>query len=185
MTLDSIDDMKDHGKYDQSHTKGDGHNKYRIQSSDKWKRCHMAHRMQPYGFYHIFKSKNTAKHEAEECREDSGCGDESGESHVLEFIKQESADCQNQTLSDITKHHTKNEGICQTYKDCRVELIVSRKTIHADIHFIWFEKFWVLQFCWWFTKMTLVVFFEYDDNIVIIFGICQKFFDCCLRHPAA
>ena len=63
---------------------------------------------------------------------------------MFKFIKQETTDKEQQSLSDITEHCTEDKGIGQCHKPCRIHLIVGWKAIHFDIHFKRFEQLRIL-----------------------------------------
>ena len=59
-------------------------------------------------------------------------------------------------------------------KNSRIDLVVSRKSVHADEHFKWFEQLRVLQLDRRISKISVPVFFHDNKYLVIILDFFHK-----------
>ena len=99
--------------------------------------------------------------------------------------KQEAADQKAESLARITEHGSEDKGVSDRHKPGRVHFVVSRKTVHLDIHFKWFKKFRVSKLGRrFFLRRCLLVFHETEDLVIILDVLleCEGIF---FGHPAA
>ena len=99
-----IDDIKDHTQKDKSHAKANGNNKYRIQFTDKGYGHHIIHWAQPQCRKQVFKAEEASKQDSEDSGKYTCTADDACQCNVFEFVKKETADKQQQSLSCISEH---------------------------------------------------------------------------------
>ena len=185
MASHRIDDMEDHGQQDKEHAEDDRHDENGVHVAKAGYIGHGIHRPQPYGFQHIFKSKNAAEHEAEEGGKDSGCADDGSQIHFFEFVKQKSADSQQKPLSHITEHGAEDEGICDGHKHGGVHLIVGGKAVHFHIHLERLEHLGISQLCGRLCTYIVLVIFNDAEQFGVVFYIFLESQGVLLCHPSA
>ena len=135
--------------------------------------------------HRALRSEEASVHKTEENGENTGTADDACEIHLFGFVEEQSAEEQDQSLSDISEHGSEDKGVSDRHKPGRVHFVVSRKTVHLDIHFKWFKKFRVSKFGRrFFLRRCLLVFHETEDLVIILDVLleCEGIFFC---HPAA
>ena len=145
----------------------------------------MVNRPKPQWLNHVFKSKHTSEHETENRGKHPRRSNDSGQRRLLEMVNKRSYNHQQKPLPHIPEHDTKNERVCESYKQGRVHFIVSRQTVHSDKHLKRLKQLGIFQLCRRLSEITVVIVFHHNKDFIVLFSLCHELFHIVLRHPSA
>ena len=185
MAPNPVDYIDHHGHQYNSHTHCYGNYKYCIQITNKGQLCHSCFWMEPQRFQNGFKSEYAAEQESENRGKEAAAGNNGCQIHFLCPVQKEAANHQAESLSHISEHKSKKEGIGQSQNDCRVNFIIGGKTVHTDKHFKGPEKLWILQLGRRFADNVFVLFLYKTEGIVILGDLFLEGLCIRLAHPSA
>ena len=145
----------------------------------------LIHGLQPQGREHILETEEASVQESEDRGEETGAADDGCQIDLFEFIKQEAADQKAESLARITEHGAEDQRIRDGHKDGRVDLVVSRQTVHPDVHFEGFEQLRVFQLGRRLIQDVVLVVLQDAVEIDVILDILLETLCVSLGHPSA